>query len=130
MAKEMRLVSINKVPCKNSAFADILSALRSLNPRAPIQLEMEASVLAPNMEASEADPLSVSVQCAPSGEGEECDITFDVQVTLEPWMAKDVRFKQVRSKEGQRLMMVESVKLGGEAFRRGMRPKMVLKSMV
>merc|ERR1712048_547224 len=126
----MRLVSINGMSCKDSTFDDIMDFLRGLSPEAPIQLEIEALRFGSNMEASQGNPIPVSVQCAPVSAGEDCEVTFNVELTLEPWVAKAVRFKQVRSIEGQRLMMVESVKADSEAFRRGVRPKMVLRSIV
>merc|ERR1712048_1241731 len=105
------------------------ASLRTLNPRAPIQLEVEALTSTAESDASHADPISVSVQCTPTSEGEECDVAFEVQVTLTPSMAEAVRFKQVTTKEGKRVMTVASVKEDSEAFRRGMRVSMTVKSL-
>merc|ERR1719191_2090055 len=86
---------------------------------------MEAAV-----EASDPEPMSVRVDCAPDEDGEEkCDVLFEVELTVEPSMMRAVRWGKARTMDMRPVMVVESVEEGSEAFRLGMRPGMVVKTM-
>merc|ERR1719428_2778809 len=74
--------------------------------------------------------MSVRVDCASEeSSGDQCNLSFEVQLTLEPSAAQVVRWKKARSVENRPVMMVESLDKNSDAFRRGMRPGMVVKTM-
>jgi hypothetical protein len=126
--EEMRLLSINGMPCKDASFDDIMTSLHDLDPSMLIQLEMEA----PKMEtavASNPEPMNIRLDCAPEESKDDCSLTFEVQVTLEPSMTRSLRWKKARTMDKRRVMVLESVDKDSQAFRRGMRPGMVVKAM-
>jgi len=131
MKEEMRLLSINGVPFKDESFNHIMNTLHDLNPSMPIQLEMEVKKMKKAVEASNPEPMNVRIDCVPDEMGEEkCDVIFEVQLTLEPSMTRAVQWRKARSLDMRPVMVVESVEEGSEAFSRGMRPGMVVKTMV
>lgn len=113
-----------------------MAHLRDLSPNEPIQLEMEAKVAAAapragaREEISKPEPMSLSVNCAPENKGGDCNLVFEVKLTLEPSAARAVTWKKSRSIDGRPVVVVERVAAESEAFRRGMRPGMIVKSLI
>jgi hypothetical protein len=92
---------------------------------------METKTAHAPAEVSNPERTGLRVECAPDPDvqGGTSDLVVEVQVMLDPNMLQEVHWKTGRSMEGRPVMMVESVAKESEAFRRGMRPNMVVKSM-
>jgi hypothetical protein len=74
--------------------------------------------------------MNMLLDCPPGAKGEECDLTFEVKLTLDPDVAMAIRWKKARSMKGRPVVVVDSVAEDSEAYRRGMRPGMVVKAMI
>jgi hypothetical protein len=81
-------------------------------------------------EALQPEPMSLKVDCAPEQRGGECDLTFQVKMTLEPAAAAAIRWKKARTKEGRPSVVLDSVAEDSEAYHRGMRSGMVLDALI
>lgn len=81
---------------------------------------------------NQLEPMGVKVECAPGAEkgGENCDLIFEVKLTLEPAVAAAIRWKKARSMQSRPVVVVESVAEDSEAYRSGMRPGMVVKTLI
>merc|ERR1712070_316890 len=55
---------------------------------------------------SDPEPMGFRVECAPVVRGGKCDVVFEVQVTLEPYMCHAVHWKKGRSMDGRPVMVV------------------------
>jgi hypothetical protein len=88
-------------------------------------------------ETSQPEPMSVKVDRASKPQGEECDPTFEVKVTLEPAVAAEIHWESrpvvvldanSRPVGSRPAVAVGSVAEDSEAYRRGIRPGMVVKA--
>jgi hypothetical protein len=74
--------------------------------------------------------MNVRVDCDPEeSRSDQCSLSFEVQLTLEPSMVEAVQWKRARSVENRPVMIVDSLDKDSQAFRRGMRPGMEVKTM-
>jgi hypothetical protein len=105
------------------------SSNNRLAPLVASLLEMQRETVQVPTEVSNTEPMYLRVECAPEFQGGECDLVFQVKVMLEPDMGQSVHWKKGTSTDGRPVMVVESVERNSEAWQRGMRPKMVMKSM-
>jgi hypothetical protein len=79
---------------------------------------------------SQPKPMSVKVDCLPEEQGGECDFTVQVKLTLEPAAAAAVQWRRTYSVESIPVIVVDKVSEESEAYRRGMRPGMVVKTLI
>jgi hypothetical protein len=81
---------------------------------------------------AKSELLNVGVSCAPKEQGGNCTLSSGMRVTLQPTMARAVRFKlgSTLASKYRLAIVVESVLEDSEAFRAGIRPNMVVEALI